>query len=162
MHLNVFLPLLSLSLALAAPTPRADDSNDSWLKPHNDERANHGAGNLTWSSDLASAAQDWANQCRFQTSDSNYGENVARGSGQFAPKDAVNLWLKDKQDYNSQNPSPSSWTQIVWKSTTQLGCAQAKCPTTNGDNQQDEQTFYVCYYDPAGNVRGAYNNNVQP
>nr|QVT77495.1 pathogenesis-related protein 1 [Moniliophthora perniciosa] len=163
MHLNVFLPLLSLSLALAAPTPRADDnSSDSWLTAHNNERDQHGAGKLEWSSDLASAAQDWANQCNFQTSDSKYGENIARGSGQFATEDAVNLWLKSKQDYNPQNPDSSSWTQIVWKSTTQLGCAQAKCPTTNGDNQQVEQTFYVCYYNPPGNVLGQYNDNVQP
>ncbi|KAI3605336.1 pathogenesis-related protein 1 [Moniliophthora roreri] len=165
MHLNVFIPLLSLSLAWAAPastTPNSDDFSNSWLNAHNAERAQHGASALTWSKDVASAAQDWANQCNLDTSSAHYGENIAWGGGQFTPESAVNLWLDSKKDYNPQNPSSSSWTQIVWKSTNELGCAQAKCSQKNGDNQDDEVTFYVCYYNPPGNVRGQYSANVQP
>ena len=30
--------------------------------------------------------------------------------------------------YNPNNPTYSHFTQVVWKSTTQLGCAVATCP----------------------------------
>lgn len=63
-----------------------------------------------------------------------------------------------KWDY--QEPSLSdetdAFSQIVWNSTTHLGCGQA---TASGPNPG---TYTVCYYDPAGNVPGLESDNVSP
>jgi len=48
------------------------------------------------------------------------------------------------------------FTQVVWKGSQQLGCGVASCPAIPGG------TFYVCRYVPAGNVQGAFPNNVTP
>lgn len=45
------------------------------------------------------------------------------------------------------------FTQIVWKGTTDLGCASKFCSNLGG-------TFYVCDYSPPGNYYGQYTNNV--
>jgi uncharacterized protein YkwD len=37
-----------------------------YLTAHNNERAKHGAKALVWDNGLASSAQAWANQCKFQ------------------------------------------------------------------------------------------------
>ncbi len=47
----------------------------------------------------------------------------------------------------------SHFTQVVWKSTTQLGCGIALCPGLFG-NRQGPATYHVCLYDPVGNVVG--------
>lgn len=48
------------------------------------------------------------------------------------------------------------FTQLVWKSTTQLGCAMA-VTTTN-------KVYGVCNYSPQGNIvnAGYFQNNVLP
>ena len=47
------------------------------------------------------------------------------------------------------------FTQLVWKSSQQLGVGKAK--TTDG-----RQVFVVCVYFPAGNYVGRYRENVLP
>ncbi|KAF8922373.1 CAP domain-containing protein [Mucidula mucida] len=101
---------------------------DAYLKGHNDVRAQHGASDLTWSDDLAAAAQQWANNCVFKHSGGTlgpYGENLAAGTGDY------------------------SIASVVWKATTQVGCAVASC-----DGIFDA-------YSPAGNVIGQFDANVQ-
>ena len=57
--------------------------------------------------------------------------------------------------YNSGNPQPSHFTQVVWKGTKEVGCAVQKC---NGifDPSFGEASFVVCEYSPAGNVIGQF------
>ena len=45
------------------------------------------------------------------------------------------------------------YTQIVWRSSVGLGCAQQRC-TTNSPFGNGEWFFVVCNYDPAGNFVG--------
>ena len=45
------------------------------------------------------------------------------------------------------------FTQVVWKSTTKVGCGFSTC----GDND-----LLVCNYSPAGNFAGQYLENVPP
>ena len=46
----------------------------------------------------------------------------------------------------------SHFTQVVWKSTTELGCAVSTCGHIFPD--QGPAVLYVCLYSPAGNVLG--------
>ena len=57
--------------------------------------------------------------------------------------------------YNASNPQPSHFTQVVWKGTTQVGCAVATCnnifPAKYGPAK-----YYVCEYYPQGNIIGQF------
>ncbi|KAI0322084.1 PR-1-like protein [Amylostereum chailletii] len=152
--------------ALATPLESRDASpaeQQQYLSAHNSFRAQHGAAPLTWNANLGSKAQQWANRCVFQHSGGSlgpYGENLAAGTGSFPISAAIKLWTDESSSYNPSNPQPSHFTQVVWKSSTELGCAVAQCPNLLGDGQV--AAFYVCEYSPAGNVIGQFPQNVQP
>lgn len=69
-----------------APAPQSGGGNDfvgQSLAAHNNARARHGAGPLSWSDDLAGKAQEWANRCVFEHSGGKLGklgENLAAGA----------------------------------------------------------------------------------
>jgi len=136
----------------------------AYLKAHNDFRAKHGARPLTWDNTLSQKAQSWANRCVFKHSGGTlgpYGENLAAGTGSkydiFA---AIKSWTDESKNYNPRNPQPSHFTQVVWKSSTHLGCAMAEC-TGIFDPKFGKAKYYVCEYSPAGNVIGHFPQNVQ-
>ncbi|EJD40057.1 PR-1-like protein [Auricularia subglabra TFB-10046 SS5] len=155
------LSLLTLALALPAALaqePLLSDI-DAYLKGHNDERAKHGANPLKWNGNLAAKAQQWANGCVFQHSGGSlgpYGENLAAGApaSSYPISSAIALWNAEEPDYNPSNPQYSHWTQVVWKSTTDVGCAVAHCG--NIFPGFPDAAFYVCEYSPAGNVIGQF------
>jgi uncharacterized protein YkwD len=76
---------------------------------------------------------------------------------------AVQSWYYEVKAYNYNSPGFSSatghFTQVVWKSSTQLGCGAARgTKTMNGTKFN---AFYVvCHYIPAGNVQGQFPANV--
>ncbi|KII95013.1 hypothetical protein PLICRDRAFT_169713 [Plicaturopsis crispa FD-325 SS-3] len=171
-------PIFLLLLALLSPafaslsTPhrrshrlvRADVASE-YLTAHNNIRAEFGANALTWSDDLANKAQTWANECQFRHSDGmlqseSYGENLAAGAGWFSPAAAVQVFTQDFSEYSPENPTYNHFTQVVWKATTQLGCASAKCDGIFAA-EWGKATYHVCLYDPAGNVVGNATANVQ-
>lgn len=51
----------------------SDGDIQAYLSAHNSVRAQHGAAALSWSDDLASKAQQWANGCKFQHSGGSLG-----------------------------------------------------------------------------------------
>lgn len=55
-------------------------------------------------------------------------ENLAAGTGGYTVTDGINAWTAESSDYDANNPVPSHFTQVVWKSTTQVGCAVVTCP----------------------------------
>ncbi|KNZ33204.1 MAG: hypothetical protein AD742_07660 [Methylibium sp. NZG] len=125
---------------------------------HNQVRADVGVGPLTWSTDLAAVAQEWAEQlaisgCRMKHRSPNvHGENLFQGTfGAFTAVDAAKAWETEKKDYRGgvlteANFAPAGhYTQMVWRQTTQLGCGQAICKGT---------LIVACNYSPAGNVLG--------
>ncbi|GAA6058676.1 hypothetical protein JCM10212_004087 [Sporobolomyces blumeae] len=140
------------------------------LQEHNRFRALHNASALTWSQTLADAAQSWANKCVFQHSQGAlgpYGENLAATAGYKTDINtgACQGWEAEAPDYDPSNPNYSHFTQMVWKSTTQLGCAVATCPPGSiFDAKYGNSAYYVCEYYVAGNVYPASNflKNVQP
>lgn len=130
------------------------------LSRHNQLRANHCVPALTWSSRLAATAQDWANRCVFEHRPGNLGENLAIGtSGAFPPASQVQSWYDEIRSYDfatgasRDGQAVGHFTQVIWRGTRQLGCAVASC---NG------QDLLVCNYAPAGNLTGAYQDNVPP
>ena len=153
------------------------DSADiaAFLAGHNTVRAAHNAPPLTWSGELALKAAIWANVCQFRHSNgllSNkpYGENIVAATGDFSIPAAMGTFVQDagmklclanffltkhlkSADYNPANPTYSHFTQVVWKSTTQLGCAVSRCDGIF-DRSFGKATLYVCLYNPAGNVVG--------
>jgi hypothetical protein len=55
-----------------------------------------------------------------------------------------------------------AFTQMLWKSTKRVGCAEKSCSLQMGPEADDkiEFTIVVCHYDPPGNVAGQYLANV--
>jgi len=142
----------------------SETDRQQYLDSHNGIRAKHGAAALTWSTELEAAAQKWANNCKFVHSGGAvgpYGENLSAGTGSaFGISQAIQLWIDEESDYNPANPQYSHFTQMVWKGTTQLGCAVAQCDGIF-DPKYGKAKFYVCEYNPAGNVIGQFPQNVQ-
>lgn len=145
-----------------------------YLDLHNAYRAQHNATPLAWSDDLQATAQEYASNCTFANPGGALGAvgtNLAAGTGDFSAAAAVVLFMSDEGDasprlrqetcriygyvcdvaeYNTTQPTFSHFTQVVWKDSTQLGCASAVC-----DQIFDEPaTYHVCLYDPVGNVVG--------
>ncbi|NEW59957.1 hypothetical protein GSY74_01560, partial [Sulfurovum sp. bin170] len=67
---------------------------------------------------------------------------------------AVDSWHGEKADYNYEKNSCSAvcghYTQVVWKQTTEIGCAKATYQKGNFKGG----TIVVCRYNPAGNMGG--------
>jgi uncharacterized protein YkwD len=151
------IALASASALSAAPT----DMRDAFVAAHARVRAKHCAPALTWSTKLADYAQHWADtlrakRCAFEHSNGPYGENLAAGTiGALDPTGTVDYWYGEVKDYRFPaggfSMKTGHFTQLVWKSTTQVGCGHAQC---NGLD------VWVCEYDPAGNVDGEYRENV--
>nr|XP_027101188.1 cysteine-rich receptor-like protein kinase 5 [Coffea arabica] len=101
----------------------AQNSKQDYLDVHNAARAQVGVGPIAWDDTVAGYAHDVANytkkDCNLRRSGGPYGENLAEGSGDLTARDAVNLWLTEKQfyDYNSntcaQGQACSHYTQAA-------------------------------------------------
>ncbi|KAI4379819.1 hypothetical protein MLD38_006065 [Melastoma candidum] len=129
-----------------------------FLRPQNAARAALGMQPLRWDTGLAGYARWWAQQrrydCALQHSDGPYGENIFWGSGTgWDPSQAATAWVSERKWYDHRRNACASgqmcghYTQIVWRSTTRVGCAVAVCVDGVG-------TFMACEYDPPGNYIG--------
>uniref|UniRef100_A0AAX7UE03 SCP domain-containing protein n=1 Tax=Astatotilapia calliptera TaxID=8154 RepID=A0AAX7UE03_ASTCA len=138
-----------------------------FLDTHNAYRAQHGAPPLTFNTELDDAAQKWANQMlakkKLGHSDTDDGENVfyawSSETKTLTGKEAVDSWYSEIKDYDfkksGHQPKTGHFTQVVWKSSTELGVGIA----TDGNT-----VFVVGQYRPAGNITNAgyYQKNVLP
>ncbi|CAI4552196.1 BAQ_1a_G0028950.mRNA.1.CDS.1 [Saccharomyces cerevisiae] len=161
-------PAATTTTSQAAATSSASSSDSdlsdfasSVLAEHNKKRALHkDTPALSWSDTLASYAQDYADNydCSGTLTHSGgpYGENLALG---YDGPAAVDAWYNEISNYDFSNPGFSSntghFTQVVWKSTTQVGCGIKTCGGAWGD-------YVICSYNPAGNYEGEYADNVKP
>ena len=147
----------------ARTSPAAPSEAQALVDAHNRVRAKHCAGPLAWSPKLAQVAQQWANSlrdqgCAFGHSKGSYGENLAAGStGLLDPEGVVKMWYDEVAQYKFPNGGFSMktghFTQVVWRSTTHVGCGHSQCKGMD---------IWVCEYDPAGNWEGQYRENVRP
>ncbi|KAL2852524.1 CAP domain-containing protein [Aspergillus pseudoustus] len=135
----------------------------SVLSTTNDYRAQHNASALTWNDTLADYAGRWAEGCIWEHSHGPYGENLAYGYGNATS--AVQAWGDEGEMYNFDKPTgftkaTGHFTQLVWRSTKEVGCAAVDCGLTDLDDEDKEgeqraQGWYlVCEYIPGGNVVG--------
>lgn len=170
LQLQTFL----LITALATLSAQAADFDPAeFVAAHNKWRAEEGVKEkLSYSAELAKSAQAWAdnlketNHCQMRHSkpDGKYGENLYWGSAmqwsdgrrelqKVTPAQVVDSWGSEKSDYDYKNNScvPGKmcghYTQVVWRTTTTVGCAMAVCADT-------QQQVWVCQYQPPGNWVG--------
>lgn len=146
---------LSTSTTSSSSSSSASSGFDAEiLEIHNEKRALHSADDLTWSSTLASYAQDLADAytcgSTLTHSGGSYGENLAYG---YSSADlTVEAWYSEGDDYDYSSATVlDHFTQIIWKSTKQLGCAKKTCGSG---------LYVVCEYYPAGNVVGEGTLNL--
>jgi pathogenesis-related protein 1 len=154
------LLLFTLVLPYLSTLAVADDTSQVYLDAHNAARADVGVAPLVWSTTLENYALTYSQSQIYQCvplthSDGPYGENLFWGSGaNWTPQDAVASWVSENQYYDEPTNTCSApegesclhYTQVVWSSTTDLGCASVSC--------QDGSTFLICSYDPPGNWNG--------
>ncbi|KAF4126211.1 SCP protein [Geosmithia morbida] len=174
------LKTLLVSMVVAGmASPIADVENralnpgtfvNDMLNAHNYYRRQHGVSDVTWSADGAAYAQKKANSCIFghQNPVSGFGENIFSSSigGGSTFYDPVNAWGQERSSYNWNSPgfsmSAGHFTQLVWASTHQIGCAWKDCGDGGGDGTHAFGAYVVCKYAPPGNVEGGYKTNVLP
>jgi glioma pathogenesis-related protein 2 len=175
----------ALSFSAAAYSQGVD--GQTLLNAHNIHRDKHCVPRFQWSGELAASAQAWANGCHKDAkgdfchqndcgTKTSFGENLSWGwresngrpvlPGQSA-QDAVDGWYSEIQAYNFAKPalrlSPPAnghFTQVVWRGSTQIGCAEATCPI-NANPGFKQGTLWVCKYSPASNNPQILVQNVQ-
>lgn len=128
-----------------------------------------------WSEDLEGIAAEWAANCRFMhrsnARELDVGENLYANwpAGSTDGQGVVDSWAYDEMpNYNyqanscepppgAQNPQCGHYTQIVWRDTTQVGCAKSsECPASTFPFEDPrlspmEWELWVCNYRPPGN-----------
>ncbi|XP_044009945.1 venom allergen 5-like [Aphidius gifuensis] len=128
---------------------------------------------LTWDDSIAEVAQRWASQCSFghdqcrNTETEQAGQNVASKSASngyiSSMTDLVTMWYDEVDKFNPQgvysykfSMSTGHYSQLVWGTTTNIGCGVAKY-----FDGQWYNTYLVCNYSPPGNYEDApvYNTS---
>ncbi|KAJ5133007.1 hypothetical protein N7448_007165 [Penicillium atrosanguineum] len=174
-----------------APSPASytsfDDFKKTVLQVSNDYRQSHDAKPLVWNEALTEYALNWAKACVWKHSHGPYGENLAYGYPNATA--AIDAWGDEGKLYDFHKPTgftekTGHFTQLVWKSTAEVGCAAVNCGYTydkaRADNEDDplldaraedsapraQGWYVVCEYTPAGNVVGEHDKyfrkNVVP
>ncbi|KAL2333656.1 hypothetical protein Fmac_014869 [Flemingia macrophylla] len=152
---------VSSSADAPAPAPVLPTAAREFLEAHNQARAAVGVQPLRWSESVANVTarlvryQRIKMGCQFANlTAGKYGANQlwARGTA-VTPRVAVEEWVKQKQFYNHTDNSCAPnhrcgvYTQVVWKKSLELGCAQATCV-------KEEASLTICFYNPPGNYVG--------
>jgi len=124
---------------------------------------------IQWDPDLAAHAAQWAAMCKDGGDGVNglldhnpnrqnvlgysyIGENIFGAGGMATAKDAVDTWASEKANFtypNSCNGICGHYTQVVWRTSVNLGCALQNCPGLAYGST------IVCDYGPGGNSGGA-------
>jgi len=177
MNRAFLLALLLASPAVAAtmPSPNwpapADRGQillrNTVLGAHNRARAEFGVPALAWNDELAASAMAHA-QYMAQTGIYGHdqtpgrrkksGENLWRGQrGVFSYDVMIGVMIDEAKIFRAgvfpDNSRTGEWsdvahyTQIIWPTTTEVGCALASSATTD---------YFVCRYAPTGNKDGTY------
>ena len=93
---------------------------------------------------------------------SGLGENIAGGAPTQTVANAVGVWIAEQASYDHATNACTGgkdcghYTQIVWSTTTGVGCAQESCTTGSpfGAYAGSQWDFEVCDFSPPGNITG--------
>ncbi|XP_011868306.1 PREDICTED: protein PRY1-like isoform X7 [Vollenhovia emeryi] len=138
------------------------------LLVHNEYRRRHRVPDLRLNPDLTAAAKAWANTLLntnklIPQSSSPYGENIYSMQCSdpkliVSAREVISKWYFEKKEHKfGIEPKVLNtcmyrhFTQIVWKSTTEMGIAMAK---------RDGTCVVVACYHPRGNIVGQFSENV--
>ena len=151
-------------VGISAHAESGRDFAEDLLAHHNAARAKKGAPDLRWSSKLAREAQAWAHviakegrmRHASRVERGGAGENLWMGAaGYYGAREMIETFVDEERYYRrGKFPDVSStgqwkdvahYTQIVWPTTQEVGCAVARDATND---------FLVCRYWPAGNRDG--------
>ncbi|MDB5707037.1 MAG: serine protease [Sphingomonas bacterium] len=152
--------------AFTGDAPRGDALlRRAMIDGHNAARARAGVPLLVWNPTLAADAKAYARELartgRFEHArqpdgPGRQGENLWTGTrGAYAYEEMIGHWVDESRFYRPA-PTPdfstsgrwedvAHYTQIIWRDTTEVGCASAS-------NATDD--YLVCRYAPPGNVVG--------
>lgn len=112
---------------------------------------------LTWSNELYNYANKVASSydCsgNLRHTSGPYGENLALGYSSGA--NAVSAWYSEGFNFGGAGKL-NHFTQVVWKSTTQLGCAYKDCRAKGWG------LYVICNYQKPGNIIGQELANILP
>ncbi|ESO92461.1 hypothetical protein LOTGIDRAFT_233201 [Lottia gigantea] len=106
---------------------------------------------LKWNNQLAKESDDWAKQCKWGHQQAGRGENLAYVTGggiKLLLDYGLNGWYDEIKQYDGKNCMDTGschYTQMVWSSSTEVGCAAHRCP---------DMHYLVCFYSPQGNIIG--------
>lgn len=169
-------PTNSIALQIASDV-------DASVNNHGTARSAHSAVTMAWNQSLADSAAVLAGSCVWghdmTINGGGYGQNLAAqgssSSDAWTPATAlenaiISEWYSEESMFASQNlygqnsPAGSGdylhFTQVVWKGSETMGCAVAKCGTSNTLFSGMYMWYTVCNYYPAGNVEGYFAANV--
>ena len=153
------------------PANRGHDlMRNTVLSTHNQARQDFGVGPVRWNDELAAGAMVHAQYMaatgiyghdRTPGRRKKAGENLWRGTrGVFAYEVMVGVMIDEARYFRPgafpSNSRTGNWldvahyTQIVWPTTTEVGCALASSATTD---------YFVCRYAPTGNKDGVFLAN---
>ncbi len=145
----------------------------AWLDPMNAARSAVGEMPLHWDPIAAQVALAYASECMFMHNpdataqyDSmggkgGLGENIAAGAPTQTIAGAVASWVGEETNYDHATNTCASgqvcghYTQVVWSSTTGVGCAKVHCTTNSPFGAKyPDWDYSVCDYSPPGNYVG--------
>ncbi|KAM6980628.1 cysteine-rich secretory protein LCCL domain-containing 2 [Aplochiton taeniatus] len=129
---------------------------------------------MVWDDELERSATHWAGQCQWEHGPQDLlmsiGQNLAVHWGRYrSPSYHVQAWYDEVKDYTypypheckpwcpdrCSGPMCTHYTQLVWATTSRVGCAVNLCPRMNVWGDVWENAIYlVCNYSPKGNWIG--------
>jgi pathogenesis-related protein 1 len=163
------------SLASVTLPLSGSETIENFVPAHNAVRSRYHLPPLRWSAQLASYAQQWADQLQKRNNcgmkhrphtgrfAQQYGENLLWAGPRrwsdgrielyrMTPQMVTDVWADEGRNYRYRSNSCKRgkicghYTQVVWRDTQEIGCAKAVC--------RDKSQLWVCNYNPPGNYRG--------
>lgn len=114
---------------------------------------------VSWDTAAEAFAKLGADRCIFDHRDQNqFGENLFASTENSSPTDVVQSWDGEKADYryasNTCTAVCGHYTQVVWRSSTKIGCATTRCTTNSPFRSFPTWYLTACNYSPPGNFVG--------
>lgn len=152
----------------------SQDFLSSMLASINQYRAKHGVPPVQLDQELVSYAKSRAEhiadkETLVHDGTQGYGENLysqgSSGPTMGLAAAASDAWYNEIKDYNFDDLASNAtktighFTQLVWKGSTKIGAGRVYGKSTDG---KWYETYIAVNFSPAGNVTGAYKDNVLP